>query len=128
MALSSHTTLNGPHQVKKYLKCPDSDHPVHAQCLTQAFTLHSYILKYPIILLGDSKGPDQTAQMCSLIWVFTVHMCSKTCFPMAWPKSGPEVIKLFSCSILQSMEFVLHINLKLLTIPNTFLLNMKKVL
>ena len=36
---------------------------------------------------------------------------------------GPEVIKLFSCSLQLSMNFVLLINLKLLTIVNSFLLN-----
>ena len=36
---------------------------------------------------------------------------------------GPEVIKLFSCSTQLSMIFVLVINLKLLTIANSFLLN-----
>ena len=38
-------------------------------------------------------------------------------------QSGPEVIKLFSCSTQLSMKFVLLINLKLLTIANSFLLN-----
>ena len=37
-------------------------------------------------------------------------------------RSGPEVIKLFSCSTQLSMKFVL-INLKLLIIANSFLLN-----
>ena len=36
---------------------------------------------------------------------------------------GPEVIKLFSCSTQLSMKFLLLINLKLLTIANSFLLN-----
>ena len=36
---------------------------------------------------------------------------------------GPEVIKLFSCSIQLSMKFVLLIYLTLLTIANSFLLN-----
>ena len=38
-------------------------------------------------------------------------------------QSGPEVIKLFSCSTQLSMKFVLLINFKLLTIANSFLLN-----
>ena len=37
--------------------------------------------------------------------------------------SGPEVIKLFSCSTQLTMKFVLLINLKLLIIPFFFLLN-----
>ena len=36
---------------------------------------------------------------------------------------GPEVIKLFSCSTQLSIKFVLLINLILLTIANSFLLN-----
>ena len=38
-------------------------------------------------------------------------------------KSGPEVIKRFSCSTQLSMKFSLLINLKLLIIANSFLLN-----
>ena len=38
-------------------------------------------------------------------------------------QSGPEVIKLFSCSTELSMKFVMLINLRLLTIANSFLLN-----
>ena len=37
--------------------------------------------------------------------------------------SDPKVIKLFLCSTQLSMKFVLLINLKLLTILNSFLLN-----
>ena len=29
----------------------------------QAFAFHSYILRYPIILLVDSEGPDQIARL-----------------------------------------------------------------
>ena len=38
-------------------------------------------------------------------------------------RTKPEVIKLFSCSTQLSMNFVLLINLKLLIIANSFLLN-----
>ena len=41
-------------------------------------------------------------------------------------QSGPEVIKLFSCSTELSMKFVLLINLRLLTIANSFLLNLSE--
>ena len=37
--------------------------------------------------------------------------------------SGPEVIKLFSYSTQLSMKFVLLLNVQLLTIANSFLLN-----
>ena len=42
--------------------------------------------------------------------------------PHAKDESGPEVIKLFSCSTQLSMKFVL-ISLKFLIIANSFLLN-----
>ena len=35
-------------------------------------------LYYPLILLADSEGPDQTARMHRLIWAFAVHSCPKT--------------------------------------------------
>ena len=38
-------------------------------------------------------------------------------------KTGPEVIELFSCSTQLSIKFALLINLKLLTISDSFLLN-----
>ena len=38
-------------------------------------------------------------------------------------KPGPKVIKLFSCLTQLSMEFFMLINLKLITVPNYFLLN-----
>ena len=38
-------------------------------------------------------------------------------------RAGPKVIKLFSCSTQLSMKFFMQINLKLLTIPNSFMLN-----
>ena len=38
-------------------------------------------------------------------------------------RSGPEVIKHFSCLTQLNMKFVLLINLKLLTVANSFLLN-----
>ena len=37
--------------------------------------------------------------------------------------SGSKVIKLFSCSTQLSMKFFMLINLKLLTMPNYFLLS-----
>ena len=33
-----------------------------------------------MILFADSKGPDQTALMHSLIWAFAVRICPKTNF------------------------------------------------
>ena len=34
----------------------------------------------------DSEGPDQTAQMHRTIWAFTVRICPRTRFRMAWPQ------------------------------------------
>ena len=39
-----------------------SDHPAHAQSIIRAFAFHSYIHKYPMILLADSEGPAQSDQ------------------------------------------------------------------
>ena len=47
--------------------------------------LYWNILKYPMILFADSEGPDQTAWMHRLIWVFAICICQKTCFRMALP-------------------------------------------
>ena len=64
-------TIFGMCQAKQYrqtfAKCTDLDHPAYAQSIIWAFALHSYILKYPMILLVDSQGPDQTARMHMLI-------------------------------------------------------------
>ena len=45
------------------------------------------------------------------------------CLSIRRVRPGPEVIKLFSCSTQLSMKFVLLINIKLLTIVDSFLLN-----
>ena len=42
--------------------------------------------------------------------------------PLHSTTSGPALIKLFSCSTQPSMKFALLINLKILTIANSFLL------
>ena len=61
-----------PRQAKKCLrtctKCADSVHPAHAQSNTRPFAVHSCILPYPMILIADSEGPDQTARMRRAIW------------------------------------------------------------
>ena len=44
---------------------------------------HSII--YLMILLADSKDPDQTAWIHRLICTFTVRICKKTRFHMVWP-------------------------------------------
>ena len=53
-------------------------HPTHAKSLIRAFALHWYILLCPIIMLAD--GPDQTARMHRLVWVFAVRICPKIRF------------------------------------------------
>ena len=51
-----------------------SQHAAHAQSLIRACALYWNILQNPMILFVNSKGPDQTLQMCWLIWAFAVHM------------------------------------------------------
>ena len=77
-------------------------------------------------------------RMWKLIWICTAYLCSTqrmlglwikltlsllaaTCCLLNlcnqfWPRSGPEVIKLFSCSTQLSTKFILFINVKMPTI------------
>ena len=54
-----------PRQAKKCLricaKRTDSDHSAHALSIIGAFSLHINILEYPMFLLANSEGSDQTA-------------------------------------------------------------------
>ena len=72
--------------IRTRAKCADSDHPAIAQSPVRAFALHSYILKYPIILLANNRHPDLTARMRWLIWTFAVRICQRKRFCMARPK------------------------------------------
>ena len=57
---------------------------------------------------------------------YYMYIYSKNSERHAWAsivEAGPEVIKPFSCSTQLSMKFVLLINLNLLIIANSFLLN-----
>ena len=78
----------GPRQAKMCRACvegTDSD-SYHADTKSNpdiSFQfIHSIVL---MILFVDSKGPDQTARMCSLIWASAVHICPKTLFYMVPP-------------------------------------------
>ena len=55
--------------------------------------------------------------------IFTRMEAQAGKFSLAYMSPGLEVIKLFSCSTQLSMKFFMLINLKLLTMPNSFLLN-----
>ena len=59
-------------------KCADSHQPGHEQSRIRPFSPHWSILYYPVILLADREGPDQTARMRRLIWAFAVRICTKT--------------------------------------------------
>ena len=37
-------------------------------------------MEYPMILLADCEGPDQTAHSRSMIWVLAVRMCPESIF------------------------------------------------
>ena len=56
------------------------------QNIILAFAFDSYILYYPITLLADNEGPDQTAWMRRLIRVFAVRIYAKRRFRMALPE------------------------------------------
>ena len=56
------------------------------------------------ILLANSKGPDQTARMRSLIWAFAVRICPKTCFHLARP------ILFFFFLLLLVMFIIMHVS------------------
>ena len=75
MATWSASSEQEPSNMRKFA---DYDHPAHALSMIRAFALHSYILKYPLILLADSEGPNLTARMCRLIWAFFVRICPNT--------------------------------------------------
>ena len=64
----------------KMRKCADSDHLAHTQSIILAFSLYSYGLKYPMILLADSEGPDQSVWMRRLTWDFVIRICPETRF------------------------------------------------
>ena len=55
--------------MKKWVYANDKelDQTAQPESLLRNFALHQYILQYPMILLADSKGPDQPAQMRRLI-------------------------------------------------------------
>ena len=61
----------------------DPDRPVKLHNLIKTFLIHSYIFQYPMIPLADSKGQDQPARMCRLIWAFAFRIRPKTRFRMA---------------------------------------------
>ena len=46
-----------------------------------------------MILLTNSKGSDQTAQLPRLIWDYVVCTCPKTYFCMAWPHNYKRFCK-----------------------------------
>ena len=97
----------------------------------QYFLVASTALSGDMALLGkhDSNCENQIACTCRLDMAWAelptdLQLC--TVLPKTIGtdvKPDPEVIKLFSCSTQLSMKFVLLINLQLLTIANSFLLN-----
>ena len=76
--------------LRKCAKCSDSHHPVHAQNLIRGF-LSPFKHSVDPVLLGDSRGPEQTTRMRKLNWVFTVRICPRQVF--TW--RGPHNTKIF---------------------------------
>ena len=53
----------------------DPDQPAEIRIsLIRNSAIFRYVLQYPMILLADSEGPDQTARMRSLILGFAVRI------------------------------------------------------
>ena len=91
----------------------DSDQPVDLRSLIRIFADCTCLLQ-PLGYPKKDKWellPYWMDPMYILIWAFASH-------------TGPEVIQLFSCSTQLSMKFFMLISLKLLTIANSFLLNL----
>ena len=75
-------------------------HPVSVQNLIQPFALHWYIL-YPMILLADSEGSDQTMQVHKLICPDQTEGCTGWSGPLlsAMPKDKFRILRPI-CSLI----------------------------
>ena len=72
---------------------------------------HSHILWCPMILLADSAGPDQTARMHRLIWVFAVRIYPKIRFCMELPictRHAASTGRKRPDSLIKSPEYLLR--------------------
>ena len=49
-----------------------------------------------MILLADSKGPDQTARKRRLIWAFALRICPKTRFRTVRPIESRLLVRLYN--------------------------------
>ena len=101
-------------------KCTDSD--LSRTSAESHLGLCSYILQYPMILLADSEGSDQTVQMRRLILAFAVRGRLKTHFRMAWSLSYLH----FSASLQQS-NIPAEINKSAFKMSNANINNYNKV-
>ena len=72
-----------------------------------------------VMILMDSHHKTKQQESCIIGEMCLLDICGQ-----GRPRSDLEVMKLFSCSTQLSMKFVLLINLKLLTIVNSFLLKL----
>ena len=76
-------------------------------CLQSFSSFRNIVTSLAFILYrGNNKGADQTERMRRLVRVIVVCM----------QQSGPEVIKLLSCSTQVSTKIILLINVKMPTI------------
>ena len=100
-------------------------------CLFFIFFLFRYKKRLFLFLLPDlmrfnSLEVTRVLQTTTAVSHFIIYLIDTAIKQLSFtvrPQSGPKDIKLFSCSIALSMKFVLIINLRLLTIANSFLLN-----
>ena len=75
------------------------------------------VFVYYILIVNNQPKNELSDWLLLVLSIKKVELGIKPCCP------GPKVIKLFSYSTQLSKKFVLLINLKLLTIVNSFLLN-----
>ena len=66
-------------------------------CKVSGLCLRSYVLQYPVILLVDSKGPRQTAQMRRLIWALLIAVARRHVFVRRGPLDRSRM-RLLLCS------------------------------
>ena len=90
--------------------------------LMSIHNIHVYVFmkKQKLISSGAEVITDT---LCSAQTILSVSLPYQVHNLIRVYTTGPEVIKLFSCSSQLSMKCFKLINLKLLTMPNTFLLN-----
>ena len=56
----------------------------HVESRSSLLDLVLFLQKGPYIVYANSKDPDQTARMRSLVWIFAIRTCFKGPFSQSW--------------------------------------------